>query len=282
MAVTADRYIQNAVLVTLDAGDANAEYGGPLSITNLSTTIVIPSGMGAGTYAPFPEFQAKYPDRSGGFEEKAFEMDIAIKDSVLLARMVNGYPFAPVSIDAYEYLFNDVTGAIPKVKHLYKGRISAATNNVNELRDVIRLAASNDKDNLNFPLGISANVQCSWVLGDNNCQAVVTPLVSEVASVSGTVMTLTSAPDPTVYPSGLFNKGFVERSGIRILIKEWISGEHVFLAKPVPPEWVGEDVTLNSGCDRSLNTCIGIYDNQIRFGALGFLMSAHNPIYEEP
>jgi len=282
MTVSSGRFVQNAVLMTLDAGDANAEYGGPLSITNLSTSITIDAGMGAGTYTSFPEFQVKLPDRSGGFEEKELTVEISIEDSTLLARIINGYPFAPVKVDVYEYIFNDVTGAEPEIKHLYRGKIAAATNNVNKMRDVIRVTVTNDKSRMNFPLGMTANVQCDWTLGDNNCQATVVPYVGEVESVQSTVMVLTAAPNPGTYPSRLFNKGFVERNGIRILIKEWISGEVFYLAKPVPPEWVGEDVTVNSGCDRALQTCVGIYDNQPRFLGLGYLMSAHNPIYEEP
>ena len=55
------RFTQNAILVSLDAGDANSEYGGPLLITNLETTVIVPSGIGAGTYLPFPEFDVKLP-----------------------------------------------------------------------------------------------------------------------------------------------------------------------------------------------------------------------------
>jgi len=282
MTVAEGRIVQNAVLLSFDAGDSNAEFDGPLLVTNQAHSIVIDSGVGAGTYLPFPELEVKLPDRSGGFEEKELLINIALEGVPLLARIVDGYPFAPVTVNVYEYLFNDITGEVPEIRHLYKGRLSTATNNFNKMKNVIRVSVNNDKGKLNFPLGVTANVQCSWVFADTTCKATKIQLVSTVDFISGTVISLTEAPNPITYPSGLFNKGYVERNGVRILIKDWISGELVYCAKPVPPEWAGEDITLNSGCDRSLETCIGIYDNQNNFGGLGYLMSAHNPLYEEP
>jgi hypothetical protein len=280
--ISQGRIVQNSVLVSFDAGASNAEFDGPLRVINQARSLTIDSGIGAGTYLPFPELEVKLPDRSGGFEERELTIEIAIEDVPMLERIVDGYPFAPVTVNVYEFLFNDITGDPSTVRHLYKGRLSTATNNVNKMRNVARLTVNNDKGRLNFPLGITANVQCSLVFADTTCKATKIQLVSTVDFVYGTVIALTSAPDPITYPSGLFNKGYVERNGVRILIKDWISGELVYCAKQVPPEWAGQDIVLNSGCDRSLETCVGIYDNQNNFDGLGYLMSAHNPLYEEP
>lgn len=275
MALSDARYYQHAILISFDSGAA-----GSLKITNLATDITIASGIGAGSYVSFPEFNYRLPERSGGFEEKPLEIEIpAIND--YLDKLVTGYAFAPTTIDVYDYLFDDVNGEDPEIRHLYRGRLQTATSNYHQNHDLIKMSVMNDKGRLAMALGVSCHVQCSWVLGDDTCKATVISLGLTVATINGTVMTTTTSPDPGTYPSRLFNKGYVQKDDIRILIREWISGSLFLLAKPPPISWVGEAVTVFSGCDRSLSTCIGTYDNQLRFGGLGYRMSAHNPIYEE-
>lgn len=275
MSLSEDRYYQHATLISFDSGAA-----GSLKIVNLATDLVIGPGIGEGTYTSFPTFKYRLPERSGGFEEKPLEIDIPVENSYL-ELLVDGYAFAPTTVDVYDYLFDDVNDSTPEIRHLYRGRLQDATLNYHENRDLVKLTVLNDKGRIGMPLGIGCHVQCSWVLGDTTCQATVESLALTVDAISGTVLSTTTSPDPVTYPSRLFNKGYVEKDDIRILIREWISGEVFLLARPAPKSWEGEVITVYSGCDRSIETCEGLYNNRARFGGLGYLMSAHNPIYEE-
>ncbi len=276
MAAGDGNFFQAVTLIKMDAGES-----GSFLINNNTVDITITGDMGAGTYSPLPEVKVSLPERSGGLEESDCEIDIG-DSPAFVKRLISGHVFAPVSVDIYEYFFDEVNDSASKIIHMFSGKMIRAFSNVNEVEGMVRIIANNSKNRLNVVLGVSANVQCSWSLGDKNCKATVITLDRTVASISNTVMEVSEAPDPGTYPSSLFKKGYVKRNDVRILIREWITGDTFYLARAVPPDWLGQTVTLVSGCDRSLSTCTEIYNNTLRFAGIGALMTEFNPIYEEP
>lgn len=259
----------SANLIHFDAGAA-----GELKLCDLTTTLSVPQG----TFLPDPRISIIFPERSGGFEEKPLKMTIR-NAHPLIQRLTNGYPFAPVKVDIYEYFYDEVGSATDSTLHVFSGKLSKATKNADGKEDVVKMEAKSEKARLNFSLGISCNVQCSWTFGDNNCQATVTSMANTVDTIDGTIITVGTTP---VFTAGLFKKGYIERDGIRILIRDWTSGVTFQLAKFCPPDWLGQAVTLYAGCDRFIETCIGTHNNQERFGGLGLQMTAYNPTAEEP
>ena len=90
---------------------------------------------------------------------------------------------------------------------------------------------------------------------------------------------LTTTPEP--YPcevSNLFEYGYIEKDGIRILVRK-TEGNELNLIRPIPPEWiVGTELKLVPGCNKTLCDCTYKWNNLMNFLGLGIKMPSSNPL----
>ena len=101
-----------------------------------------------------------------------------------------------------------------------------------------------------------------------------------VGSITGHEIVITGLQ---AHSDGWWNRGFVERDGLQILIREWVSGTTFTLAKIPPADWDGEDLVVTPGCDKTATDCGSAkWKNQNRFGGIGYALPTYNPTFESP
>ncbi len=115
---------------------------------------------------------------------------------------------------------------------------------------------------LNQPTGRTYQRTCDAKLGDGRCKFVVTPVVAEVVSVSGHVVTLTEITQPNDW----FSLGLlVDAAGTRHKIKSHVGNKILFWEQPVLPPEVGTSVTLTPGCRQTIKVCKEKFNNSANF-----------------
>jgi outer membrane protein assembly factor BamB len=115
-----------------------------------------------------------------------------------------------------------------------------------------------------------------------------TPHIAIQVSVLRKIATTTPEPSSTTteepYPcevSNLFEYGYVEKDGVRILIRETV-GNEIRLIRPIPPEWtVGSELKLVPGCNKTLCDCFYKWNNLTNFHGLGIKMPSSNPLVDD-
>lgn len=134
--------------------------------------------------------------------------------------------------------------------------------------------------------GLQALSTCPWIFGQDPCQA--TP-----ETTSGTVTTLQvngkpnrikiQIPSPPDMDNAIWNRGYVEFDGLRIQIRRSFDdagSDDIFRfdLRTIPPaDWIGEEVTIVSGCDGTITSCRA-RDQEENFGGIGYATLDRNPI----
>jgi len=100
--------------------------------------------------------------------------------------------------------------------------------------------------------------------------------ISETVTSEPTTTT-TQEPLPCEV-SNLFEYGYIEKDGIRILIRK-TSGNELKLIRPIPPEWiVGTELKLVPGCNKTPCDCLYKWNNINNFLGLGIKMPNADPL----
>lgn len=223
-------------------------------------------------YAPTPSIKIDKYKNTGDLSDQEFKLNnIPILDG-FLTYIANHMPYSEITVTVTELL--DGTPL-----HHYKGKVYQALPEYGT--GYMSLICRTVKYYTDLPAGVPCTEQCACLyFGDKLCGKTVYSEVHGVAGVSGAEMTISS--DPYDSTTLLFNKGYVEFGSVRIKIKYHSSGRVFQLSKYPPSSWVGESVTIYAGCDRRIQTCKGIHNNEERFMGLGYSMVDYNALYENP
>lgn len=241
---------------------------------------------GGDVYTSIPALGLVLPANTADLRDTPLKMTLPAGTSAFFDRVSNGEPFAPVEIQVIEQILNVETTA-EDIFVLYRGMLSRSIKNYNNDEGLIRLEFLSIKSRLDVPLGLPANTQCPWQLGDHNCQ--LSPaLVSEVgtvATITGKVVQITGlSAHPGIENDRYWEKGFVERDGLRILIRRYLQPASVqfhLVARP-PADWLTQLVTVTPGCDKTIETCRARWNNEEHFGGFGYAIPNYQPLYETP
>jgi len=239
--------------VWLTTHDSNYDYGGKtyLSVPSMIVPEILCSGV-------------------MGNEELKIE-NIPILPG-FLANVAGHMPYSQIRVQIKEILDGTVV-------HHYNGLVYQAEPEYGT--GYIRLICKEMKYYTDITAGIPCTEQCAALyFGDKLCGKSVYQESHIVASVSGANLTIST--DLNNLTPFLFNKGYVEKGTVRIKIKYHASGRTFQLAQYVPASWVGYQVAIYSGCDRRIQTCRAIHNNESRFMGLGFSMVDYNAMYESP
>ncbi len=216
---------------------------------------------------------------TGVFDEKPIQIRLDKSSDPFFDNISNGEPHSPIFVEIWE-LIESVDGGDDEIK-LFSGRVSKVFDNFQGKQNQIKIEARTWKGKLDIPMGVIATHQCPWIFTGEGCEVVARTFAGTVLSISGFSVTLTAAPStPVTFFEREFHRGYMKRDGLRITIRDWQSGAVFEMTKPPPQEWVGEAVTLVAGCDKTIETCRDIHDNEDRFNGMGFAMLAYNPNYE--
>jgi hypothetical protein len=216
---------------------------------------------------------------------KAF--DGSIKDAPIDITMWKGYapantmltgdPHAPVSVVVGECDPADIAGTWRQV---FRGFLMKSVSRSQGRSDLVRMTFASHKAKANIPLGIIATGSCAWTFGDANCQVDTDALkeTGTVTSISGSTIIVSGITTSSAY----WHRGWIERDGVRLLIRTHASGTTLDLIKAPPASWLNEEAELTPGCDKALETCREQWDNEERFAGIGLKMPSYNPLYESP
>lgn len=103
----------------------------------------------------------------------------------------------------------------------------------------------------------------------------------EIASVSNQMITFTADLDDPNATGTRFRRGYVELDGIRVMVRDQPALNVVQLNRVPPPEWVpGTKITITPGSDKTIENCRAEWDNEERFGGLGYAIPRYNPMLE--
>ena len=267
-----DYSVYSVVLLELSAGTSDNDH------TYLTNSMESISYEGK-DYLPMDGIEFDIPKITGSVENEDCKINnIRIFDT-FLSLLSNNAPFSRIRVSIKEVEIDFDTGAVMQVLDLFSGLVYRVTSD--PLIGIMNITCKDWKYYLDITAGVPCCEQCTWqYLGDKGCRASVHSENQTITDVDGLFITIDG---PLVDGTPLlFNKGYAEIGGIRIKIKYHSTGNAFQLSKPAPSSWLGQVVTLYAGCDRTLNTCRTIHNNEINFLGLGYSMVDYNALSESP
>lgn len=264
-----DFYEYSVVVIDLDAGEGEASR-----LTNNSNDVTYESI----TYTSSPALKLSPAALTGDFSSSEYKLENIYVTGDLLTRLSSNVPYPKIDVTIRE-LFYDDEGAVSKVEYLFRGLIYQV--NYRRSQNYMEIVVKDYKYYLDTTGGLPCTEQCKvGYFGDTLCQAVVLTEDQVLESVSE--FNATVASDLVNTTEYLYNKGYMEYGASRICIKYHKLGKTFEMSRPIPSYWIGKTVTLVAGCDKYLDTCRDIHDNEARFLGLGFSMVDYNSQYENP
>lgn len=265
------------------------EYGDPASPT-YSRYVDWDSDLtiGGDSYTSEKRLEVQLGADRGDFNVPQATVVLPVEDA-FTTQLAKGEPHSPVFVTILERGVT-VGGGSTIVTTLFTGRLAETIRNYQNRSDLIALRCRDYRALLNKPLGLQCNAQCAWVFTGTGCElsAVGLSQTGTMTSISRLTATITGLTQPAFFvggtTEGYWHRGYVERDGLRIGIRDWRSGNPTtfHLVKPAPSSWSGQSVTAFPGCDKTIKTCRERWDNEEHFGGFGIEMPAYKPLFENP
>lgn len=252
-------------LVEFKFGDpANPSYARYTDNTSNET-------IGPATFFSTPEIEVKLPPSTGVFKEK--ELTIALPTDDFATAYGSGGPVSPCWVTVWERISGSVD------RRVWYGRVTRAIRNYQGRRQRTLIEVSNLKMRLETAVGLMANHTCHHIFGGRGCRIIINPEVGLVTLITGSVVTITGL---SAHVNSYWHRGYIWRNGIQVGIREWISGTSFSLTRRIPSSWLNQQVTVFPGCDRTIEHCRTIWNNEKNFGGIGYAIVARNPLFEKP
>jgi len=199
-------------------------------------------------------------------------------DVGIMAQITGHMPYSRIDVTVIEYVLDSAL-EILDTRYIFRGLITTATPSLSA--PYTTLVCRNPLYYLDVSVGVPCTEYCaaSYFGEPLTCGAIVQHTPIYIDSVD--LYNATIVDDQTGVTQYFWNKGYFEYLGTRIKIKFWQAGQVFQTSKPVPASSVGRQVELFSGCDRRLQTCRNIHNNEINFFALGHSMQDYDPGREE-
>lgn len=244
-------------------------------------------------YTSIPKFSVEVPANTGMFEERPLVLEAPIAAHALFAALSSGEQHSPayVTVTYLAEPLPDDGGSATALVACLGWRVTRATKNPSGKRGIVRLEAVSAKSEMNKTVGLPANYQCAWTLFGRGCDLAQLSDAGTLTAIDAgdkQKVTITGiAADPGVpgpTPGNVYHRGYVERDGLRIEIRDYSSAAPTifFLARKPPASWVGQAVTVIAGCDKTIETCRARYDNEGRFMGCGYGIVDRHPVHELP
>lgn len=259
--------------------------------TNLDIDYRDPEGASP-EYSALPQLELTLPPLSGSLDVDPAQLELPVDSSdAFLASLTSPEvsPFHTMRVTEISFGSLVVEGFARQL--LFFGRVTKAIKNARGRPNIVRIEAISEKGRFDVPMGISANHTCAWTFGGRGCNAPLDDLSNwktfTVSSISGTKLIL-SAPLPA--PLEKWRRGYVERGGLRLTVREVSSSDpSITLTRRPPADWIGlfngnfnnrTNGVLLAGCDKRLVTCRTVHNRESQFGGFGYAMPAYNPNFE--
>jgi hypothetical protein len=243
------------------------------------------------TYSSLPKVAIELPGNTGTLEEGVLKIEVPVDAHALFTALASGEKHSPVYVTVVQVNepLQDDGGSDEVLVLCRMWRVAKATKNPARKRGIVKLEATGAKADLKVPLGMPANYQCVWQLFGNGCDLDAvsdTGTLTAIDAADNKKVTITgvSVTVPGATPGKTFHRGYVEKDGMRLEIRDWSSGASTtfFLERKPPAAWVGQTVTVVPGCDKSIETCRARWDNEERFQGCGYAIPDYHPHFESP
>jgi hypothetical protein len=230
---------------------------------------------GANIYLSCPSMEFDLPEQVGDFTSTEGSIKNLQDIFPIVAQIAAGYPYNKIEITVTEAVLDDSFSVVSS-NVLFDGLLYTSERQI--ASGYVNFIIRNWKYYTNITGGNPCSENCSVkYFGDDICKASVTTSDVQITDISDDLITVSPAPTGVNF---LYNKGYISFNGINIKILHWESGDVIQTKLPVPGDWLGQTITVNSGCDRSLTTCRDIHNNEINFYGLGISMVDYNPLTE--
>jgi len=203
--------------------------------------------------------------------------DIPAISGTIFGNIYDRIQYGRIEAYIYELEVDILTNAVISGRLIVKGLVYTASSFLGAR--ILELEIKEDKYYWDKTGGVVCTEQCAVAyFGDKICKKTITTVTGVVQSVVKTALTLTSTPAGATF---IYNNGYIEFEGLRIKIAYWESGATFSMSEIPPASWVGETVNIAIGCDKTLQSCISIHNNESEFFGLGYSMVDYNALFEE-
>lgn len=198
-------------------------------------------------------------------------------DGTLFGDIYDRVQYGHVEVFIYELEVDISDSSVTSGRKIMKGLLYQGKSRIDAR--VLHLEIKEEKYYYDKIGGVICTEQCSVAFfGDKICKVVVTSVIGTVLSVAGSALTLTATPAGATL---VYNNGYIEKDGLRIKIANWESGAVFSMSEIAPASWIGASVEVFTGCDRTLESCRDVHNNESEFFGLGFSMVDHDALFEE-
>lgn len=262
----------------LSAFFVELKYGDPaapsyLRLTDFTSDLTYQSL----TYTSMPELEIRGLEISGIMDsDKPLQLVFQLLDSTIIDKASNGEQHSPIFIQLWEKLFS-TSGGQDQVLTWFKGKMIRAVRNYQGRGKFVLFEFFGVKQRLGVAMGIIATHQCQWPFGARGCRAVVASADGTMTTAAGKSAVITGLPG---HIDRFWHRGFVARAGLRIGIRDWLSGTSFELLSDPPAEWIGQTVKVYEGCDKTIERCRE-KGKEDRFSGFGCVIPAYSPNFED-
>lgn len=194
---------------------------------------------------------------TGVFERQTWEFDFPVVTAQqdLIDALGTGRAHSDITVTAVEYA---IEAGEAQVLTFLEGTITEVVRNPGGRAEILRFRSQTLKVETQRAVGMQADENCIWTFGNlKTCGKNIVNLREggSLTAVDGLTVTITGLGGQR---DRYWNRGFVEKDGVRIKIKEWIQGTSFLLTRFVPLEWEANlpfNVDVVPGCDKTLKSC---------------------------
>jgi len=243
----------------------------------------------AGEFISTPTLQIELPKNNGAFDDAVCNIKLASDD--FNDRLTDGLPTSQCSVTVQEVTLPIVIGESATILTLFTGKVSSTIRNEGGRANARLIKAKSWKQFFKVRMGMPADHQCPFMFGRIGCESGTVagggpnPLGASpsrtISLIEGHKVTLSAVLTPS-FPTE-FNKGYIEKDGIKIDIREFdgaVAADVLYLTRQPPTYWLGEVVVVNPGCNKSIENC-RLWNNEQNFGGVGYGIPAYNPNFED-
>lgn len=237
-------------------------------------------------HASTPTMALDIPANTGTFDRR--ELRVLLPLDTFTDRASGGVPHSPIFLEVAEVTQGLFTGDQSTQRILFKGRVMRIIRNFQGKNNIVAFFALPAKSRLDIPMGLPCNHHCVWNLFGRGCGLNIASFDErgQIDSVDGQEVVVTTAA-VTGKAGRHWRRGYMEREGLRIPIRDWSDTDPTKfqMARRVPDDWVLAgpiSITFVPGCDKTIETCRAVFDNEENFGGAGYAIPPYQPNFESP
>jgi len=249
-----------------------------IRLTDASKNMPSPGSVDPpGVFFSEPTLDVKIPKRTGFLKEEPLTVKLNGPFAGFFHNISNGEPHEPVIVKVWEQHLDQIGNQ--ELLFPFAGRLTIVRRNPEGVSGAVELQAATEKDLMeNALVGIPGNHQCIWFFGKEGCEHSVEFDDYTITQIIGSTVRTNLTPTRA---ERFYHRGYVELNDLRILIRDWRTGDAFELDRTPPQKWLNKVCRFFEGCDKLLATCKFSKFNEERFMGFGYATPYFNPVFEE-